>query len=87
MLESGKAYATKKIDGDKPAVRVMQYEKGNYFGELALIRNTTRSASIFAETDCLCLTLDRHSFKRLLGPLDEIMKRNAAVYKDYTIKF
>lgn len=76
----------KTVNPHKPAIRVMQYKKGDYFGELALIRNTTRSASVFAETDCQCLTLDRHSFKRLLGPLDEIMKRNASVYEEFAAK-
>lgn len=83
LLEKGEAYAMKRIDPSKPPVQVMEYKEGSYFGELALIRNTPRAASVIAKTNCLCLTLDRHSFKRLLGPLDEILKRNTEVYKRF----
>ena len=80
LLESGSAYATKEAEEDNEPVKVMSYNKGDYFGELALMRNTPRAANVYAETDCVCLTLDRHKFKRLLGPIDEILKRNINVY-------
>jgi len=86
LLESGEAYAMKTVEAGKPPVKVMDYTKGSYFGELALIRNTPRAASVFAKTDVTCLTLDRHSFKRLLGPLDDLLKRNTAAYEKFMSK-
>jgi cAMP-dependent protein kinase regulator len=47
------------------------------------LRNEPRAASILAVTDCTCVKLDRHSFKRLLGPLDNILKRNIDLYVMY----
>lgn len=49
LLESGEAYATKEAGKGKPAKKVMDYMKGSYFGELALIRNTPRAANIVAK--------------------------------------
>ena len=51
LLESGEAYALKQIEPGKPAKKVMDYIKGSYFGELALIRNTPRAASVVAKVN------------------------------------
>lgn len=53
-----------------------QYKTGDYFGELALLNSEPRAANITARTDVSCVTMDRHSVKRMFGPLDEILKRN-----------
>ena len=49
LLEIGEAYALKQLEPGKPPKKVMDYTKGSYFGELALIRNTPRAASVFAK--------------------------------------
>jgi len=61
----------------------MEYKKGNYFGERALLVNEVRAASIIAQSDVSCLSLERETFKRLLGPLDDILKRNMEAYKNF----
>lgn len=40
--------ATKTFDDDNE-VQVMEYQKGGYFGELALIKNEPRAANIIAK--------------------------------------
>ena len=82
MIESGQATATKKLGNEETKV-VMQYEAGDYFGERALMKNEPRAANVIAKTDCVVLSLDRHSFKRLMGPLEEILKRKMEVYEDF----
>ena len=83
IIEEGEAYAMKTFNpGDEPKL-VKEYQKGNYFGELALIKNEPRAASVFTKTDCRLLSLDRMSFKRLLGPLENILKRNSDSYVKY----
>ena len=62
---------------------VKTYQTGDYFGELALLRNEPRAANIIAGNDCQCVSMDRHSFKRMLGPLNEILKRNIDLYTQY----
>lgn len=61
----------------------MHYKAGDYFGELALLKNEPRAANVIAKTNLKVVSLDRNSFKRLLGPLDEILKRNIDAYKNY----
>ena len=82
IVEEGTAVALKDIEGHSEPVEVKRYEAGGYFGELALVRNTPRAASILATSQLKCLSLDRHSFKRLLGPVESILKRNAERYEE-----
>lgn len=37
----------------------------------------------YGKTNVRVVSLDRDSFKRLIGPLDEILKRNMAKYQKY----
>jgi cAMP-dependent protein kinase regulator len=80
ILVDGEAEATLDSNKDKP---VMHYKQGQYFGELALLRGDVRAANVTATTNCKCIGLDRKSFKRLLGPLDDILKRNIANYQNF----
>jgi cAMP-dependent protein kinase regulator len=80
LLMSGEAIATKTLEPGKPPFEIYKYKSGEYFGERALIKNEPRAANILAVTDLQVLILDRHSFKRLLGPMEEILKRNLSLY-------
>lgn len=80
FLVSGNAVATKVLKAGEAPQEVKQYNTGDYFGELALLRNEPRAANVIASTECMCVSMDRHSFKRMLGPLEEILKRNIDLY-------
>mmetsp|Transcript_72893 Transcript_72893/g.156130 ORF Transcript_72893/g.156130 Transcript_72893/m.156130 type:complete len:449 (-) Transcript_72893:55-1401(-) len=81
ILEEGKCVVTKVYVEGTPPQEVMSYSSGDYFGELALLMNEPRAASVTALTDCRLLTLSRRTFKTLLGPLEDMLKRNASQYK------
>ncbi len=80
MVEDGEAEATITTEAGKPPVTVKNYKVGDYFGELALIKGEPRAANIVAKSNLKLVSLDRGSFKRLLGPIEEILKRNAEKY-------
>ncbi|KAJ5155419.1 hypothetical protein N7492_008222 [Penicillium capsulatum] len=69
ILESGEAEALKN------GVPVKSYHRGDYFGELALLDDKPRAASIITKTDVKVARLGRDGFKRLLGPVEDIMRR------------
>jgi len=48
-----------------------------YFGEMAIMNNEVRVASVIADGDCECYMLTRENFNSLLGNLDDIMKRES----------
>ena len=82
MLTEGTAKAIKRTETEE--VEVMQYAAGSYFGERALLMNDLRAASIIATSDVRVLSLQRDTFRRLLGPLDDILRRNMEAYKKYS---
>jgi cAMP-dependent protein kinase regulator len=83
LVMSGDAAATKTLEPGKAPVEVLRYKSGDYFGERSLIKNEPRAANIKALSQLQVVVLDRHSFKRLLGPIEEILKRNLSLYQQY----
>lgn len=72
MLESGTAAVYKS--GIENSVKT--YNKGDYFGELALLDDKPRAASVIAETEVKVAMLGKNGFQRLLGPVESMMRRD-----------
>ena len=86
IIAEGKLIAEKKESENSEWKKVFEYKEGDYFGEIALVKNTVRQASIKAVSDCRVVSIDRDAFKRLLGPMEDILQRNMDKYKKYLIQ-
>lgn len=82
IIEEGEAVVYQQPAGKADAERqeVGRLGPRNYFGEIALIYDRPRVATVVALTEMRCVKLDRAKFERLLGPCQDILKRNMAQY-------
>jgi cAMP-dependent protein kinase regulator len=71
ILETGEADAFKS--GVEAPVK--HYTRGEFFGELALLDDKPRAASVISRTDVKVAKLGRDGFQRLLGPVEGIMRK------------
>jgi cAMP-dependent protein kinase regulator len=83
FIEEGQAVATRELEGTEEEKELRHYQTGDYFGERALLKNEPRAANIIAVTDCKVVSVERHCFKRLMGPLDELMRRRMETYEKF----
>nr|XP_022299214.1 cAMP-dependent protein kinase type II regulatory subunit-like isoform X3 [Crassostrea virginica] len=73
-------------DPESKEVEVKRYDKGGYFGELALVTHKPRAATAYSVGKTKCAVLDVQAFERLLGPCMDIMKRNIDQYEEQLIQ-
>lgn len=64
VIETGKLECVKKVDGEEKVVKTC--EPGDVFGELALLYNAPRAASVIAKEACVCWELDRETFNHIV---------------------
>ena len=81
IVVEGTAIVTQTMD--KTEVKVAQLEKSDYFGEIALLLDRPRAATVTAQGALKCVKLDRARFERVLGPCADILKRNIQRYHSY----
>ncbi|KAI8983706.1 cyclic nucleotide-binding-like protein [Pilobolus umbonatus] len=81
IIESGEAVFYRARGNDKQE-QVMIGRKGDYFGELNLLYDTPRAATVVSRGKLKCVTLDKNAFTRLLGPVMDIIKRNSKNYPE-----
>ena len=80
FVESGSVRIVRTQDGESKELKVCN--KGDYFGELALLTKKPRAATALASgKDVKLAVLDIEAFERLLGPCIEIMKNNIPNYE------
>ena len=85
IINEGECQAIKTIDG-KPEQKLDLYKVGNYFGEIYLLRSESSPVNYVALGDCKILVIDRMTFKRLIGPLEDLLLRNKDAYKKFMTK-
>ncbi|KAI7790957.1 putative cAMP-dependent protein kinase type II-alpha regulatory subunit-like [Triplophysa rosa] len=81
MIQS-KTAAGRRVNEE---VEIAHCTAGQYFGELALVTNKPRAASVYASGETRCLVIDVQAFERLLGSCKEILKRNISHYEQQLV--
>jgi len=83
ILEDG--YCSAFIAGPEGEKEVKRYEKqGEYFGELALLSDAPRRATVRATGEgAVVVHLEKEAFVNLLGPLTDILRVHADKYPQY----
>jgi cAMP-dependent protein kinase regulator len=65
-VEEGQLDCFKKFGAEEEPKFLKTYEPGDAFGELALLYNAPRAATIYAKTDALLWELDRQTFNHIV---------------------
>lgn len=81
IIKSGRVRIT-KFDGHGVMRDLAILENGEHFGELALLDNSPRSASVYAYTDCELLRIPRSEFNNLLKNHENIERK---FFKAFTL--
>jgi cAMP-dependent protein kinase regulator len=79
IVLEGEVRVTKTLESGN-TVMVGQLGPSRYFGELALLNNQPRASTVTAATAVRCVRVNRDGFDRVLGPCEELLRRNSQVY-------
>ncbi|XP_073492950.1 cAMP-dependent protein kinase type I-beta regulatory subunit isoform X2 [Lithobates pipiens] len=83
IITEGTASVLQRRSDNEEYVEVGRLGPSDYFGEIALLLNRPRAATVIARGPLKCVKLDRPRFERVLGPCSEILKRNIQRYNSF----
>ena len=65
VVDSGELEVMKMVEGDESILKVLK--EGEMFGEMSMLYNMPRWASVRAKTNCVLFKLDRKSYHSLVN--------------------
>ena len=83
IIVDGSVIVTQVRNEGGEALEVGRLGPSEYFGEVALLLDRPRAATVTARGPLKCVKLDRARFERVLGPCSDILKRNMLQYNSY----
>lgn len=75
-------YSYSLMQNEEPT-EVGRLGPSDYFGEIALLLDRPRAATVIARSPLKCVKLDRARFERVLGLCADILKRNITQYNSF----
>lgn len=79
IIEEGQAIVTQE-DEEGEEYELSALSTGDYFGEMSLLTNEPRAATVTAVEKCRLVALSKDAFVRLLGPISDVLLRNMENY-------
>ena len=73
LIEDGEVKCTKKNGSDEQ--HLMTLKRGDYFGEMALMLDEPRHATVTSTRPTKCFAISSHDFSRLFGPLRDLIQQ------------
>jgi len=86
ILCGGKCHSEKISDSGKAPQKLNEYEKYEFFGEVPWFKCENRNYIVKADENCYTLIISKRKFKRLVGTLENILKRKPDIYQKYMKK-
>ncbi|XP_071813960.1 cAMP-dependent protein kinase regulatory subunit-like isoform X1 [Apostichopus japonicus] len=83
MIIEGQAAVLQRRAEGEDFIEVGRLGPSDYFGEIALLLDRPRAATVVARGPLKCVKLDRQRFERVLGSCGDILKRNIAQYNSF----
>ncbi|XP_076807866.1 cAMP-dependent protein kinase type I-alpha regulatory subunit-like isoform X2 [Clavelina lepadiformis] len=83
IIVEGSAAVLQRRSENEAYTQVGTLGPSDYFGEIALLLDRPRAATVVARTVLKCVKLDRPRFERVLGECSEILKRNIQQYNSF----
>lgn len=83
IIVEGCATVRQKRDENEEPAEVGRLGPSDYFGEIALLLDRPRAATVIARGPLKCVKLDRARFERVLGLCADILKRNITQYNSF----
>ncbi len=84
IVKDGAAECTQSASESGEEAVVGSLSEGSYFGEIALLTSKPRQATVRAKGTLRVLSIDRATFTRVFGSVEEVLRRNIAQYTRYT---
>lgn len=73
LIEDGEVNCTKRNGTDEQ--HLLTLKRGDYFGEMALMLDEPRHATVTATRPTKCFAISSHDFSRLFGPLRDLIQQ------------
>ena len=86
ILYEGKCHSEKARDSGKPPEVLKEFDEFDYFGEAPWFKYEQRNYSVIADSDCTVFVISRKEFKRLVGFLENLLKRKNDTYQKFMKK-
>jgi len=80
IIQDGQVAISKVVNGNEVTLAVLQ--KGDMFGEMALLENKPRSASAIARTDCKLMVVNRTNFNQMVSSQPQLISRLTTTLAD-----